>query len=85
MNRTTKSEDAPMLESWLRRAGARAKFFLVSNNIMDEINQETIRLGGRPRCFIATKEAWTIWVSAWAGRRSCGDGPPSPAVCHGDF
>ena len=46
-----------MLDCWLRRAGARAEFFLVSNNMMDEINQEAIRLGGRPRCFIATKEA----------------------------
>jgi hypothetical protein len=46
-----------MPEGWLRKAGARAEFFLVSNTMIDEINREAFRLGGRPRHFIATKDA----------------------------
>jgi len=45
------------LEEWLRQAQAKAEFFFVTNNLMEEINLEACRLGGRPRHFIATKEA----------------------------
>jgi hypothetical protein len=45
------------VEALIKYAGARAEFFLVSNNMIDEINEEAFRLGGRPRLFIATKDA----------------------------
>lgn len=84
-----------MLESWLRRAGAKAEFFFVSNKMMDEINEEAIRLGGRPRCFIATKEAVddlgedVIFALANDGARLLknhfGDDPKCPCWIADDF